>query len=74
MRQAGFLAAAGIYALDNQVERLKEDHARARKLGECFRGLSIVSEVLPVATKHCDRSIGRNFSRGFHVKARRKRY
>src|SRR5690606_16273097 len=28
MRQAGFLAAAGIYALDHQVERLKEDHAR----------------------------------------------
>jgi len=50
MRQAGFLAAAGIYALDNQVERLKEDHARARKLGEMLRGLSIVSEVLPVAT------------------------
>jgi threonine aldolase len=50
MRQAGFLAAAGIYALDNQVERLKEDHTRARKLGEMLRGLSIVSEVLPVAT------------------------
>ena len=30
MRQAGFIAAAGIYALDHQVERLKEDHARAR--------------------------------------------
>lgn len=29
-RQAGLLAAAGIYALDHQVERLKEDHARAR--------------------------------------------
>ncbi len=50
MRQAGFLAAAGIYALDHQVNRLKEDHARARKLGEMLQGLSIVSEVLPVAT------------------------
>jgi threonine aldolase len=50
MRQAGFLAAAGIYALDHQVSRLKEDHARARKLGEMLQGLSIVSEVLPVAT------------------------
>lgn len=50
MRQAGFLAAAGIYALDNQVERLKEDHARARALGEMLGSLSVVSEVFPVAT------------------------
>jgi threonine aldolase len=50
MRQAGFLAAAGIYALDHQVNRLKEDHTRARKLGEMLQGLPIVSEVLPVAT------------------------
>jgi len=50
MRQAGFLAAAGIYALDHQVDRLKEDHARARKLGEMLLDLPNVSEVLPVAT------------------------
>ncbi|MHA7130309.1 threonine aldolase family protein [Algoriphagus namhaensis] len=50
MRQAGFLAAAGIYALDHQVDRLKEDHARARKLGEMLLELPVVSEVLPVAT------------------------
>ena len=50
MRQAGFLAAAGIYALDHQVDRLKEDHARARKLGKMLLDLPVVSEVLPVAT------------------------
>lgn len=50
MRQAGFLAAAGIYALDHQVERLKEDHARAKSLGEMLLKKSFVSEVLPVAT------------------------
>ena len=50
MRQAGFLAAAGIYALDNQVERLKEDHARARALGEMLSKLPAVSEIFPVAT------------------------
>ena len=50
MRQAGFLAAAGIYALDNQVERLKEDHARARALGEMLSRLPEVSEIFPVAT------------------------
>ncbi len=50
MRQAGFLAAAGIYALDNHVERLSEDHARASALGEMLLKLSFVSEVFPVAT------------------------
>jgi len=34
MRQAGIVAAAGIYALDHNVERLAEDHARARRLAE----------------------------------------
>ncbi|MDN3205830.1 threonine aldolase family protein [Algoriphagus sediminis] len=50
MRQAGFLSAAGIYALDHQVERLKEDHLRARALGKILEKLSVVSEVFPVAT------------------------
>jgi len=34
MRQAGLLAAAGLYALDNNIDRLSEDHARARRLAE----------------------------------------
>uniref|UniRef100_UPI0040482810 threonine aldolase family protein n=1 Tax=Algoriphagus sp. TaxID=1872435 RepID=UPI0040482810 len=50
MRQAGFLAAAGIYALDHQVARLKEDHRRARSLGEFLLKVPHVVEVLPVAT------------------------
>ena len=50
MRQAGFLAAAGIYALDHQIERLKEDHRRARSLGEFLMKAPHVVEVLPVAT------------------------
>lgn len=50
MRQAGFLAAAGIYALDHQVERLKEDHRRARVLSQFLVQASHVAEVLPVAT------------------------
>jgi len=36
MRQAGFLAAAGLVALDTMVDRLKDDHARARQLAELF--------------------------------------
>ena len=34
MRQAGIVAAAGLYALDHNVDRLADDHARARRLGE----------------------------------------
>ncbi len=50
MRQTGFLAAAGIYALDNHVHRLKEDHARARKLGKVLLNLAWVKSVMPVDT------------------------
>ena len=50
MRQAGYLAAAGTYALDNHVERLRDDHDKARKLGDVLRELDYVSEVLPVQT------------------------
>jgi threonine aldolase len=50
MRQAGFLAAAGIYALDYQLARLKEDHHRARVLGQFLVQAPHVAEVLPVAT------------------------
>ncbi len=38
-RQAGILAAAGIYALDNHVERITEDHQRARKLAEAITSM-----------------------------------
>ncbi|MEO1049629.1 MAG: GntG family PLP-dependent aldolase [Bacteroidota bacterium] len=50
MRQAGYLAAAGIYALDNHVERLAEDHSRARVLGKAINDLEFVNSVLPVDT------------------------
>jgi threonine aldolase len=50
MRQAGFLAAAGIYALDHHRDRLSEDHQRAKELGETLQGLSFVAEVSPVTT------------------------
>jgi threonine aldolase len=50
MRQAGFLAAACIYALDNNIGRLKEDNDNARKLGEILRGLSYVENIRPVKT------------------------
>jgi threonine aldolase len=49
-RQAGFLAAAGIYALDHHVERLKIDHSRARQIGHILAGQLEVAAVLPVDT------------------------
>ena len=50
MRQVGFLAAAGIYALDNHVERLKTDHQHARALESTLNSLSYVDHVMPVQT------------------------
>lgn len=50
MRQAGYLAAACIYALDNHVERLKEDNNRAKQLGKVLENLPYVESVEPVKT------------------------
>ncbi|MDW3195725.1 MAG: GntG family PLP-dependent aldolase [Cytophagales bacterium] len=50
MRQAGFLAAACSYALDHHVDRLKEDHDRARTIGDEAAKISYVKEVYPVDT------------------------
>jgi threonine aldolase len=50
MRQAGFIAAAGLYALENNISRLKEDHQRARELSKTISSLEYVKELLPVDT------------------------
>ena len=50
MRQAGYLAAACIHALDHHIDRLKVDHGRARKIGESLNELSFIQEVYPVDT------------------------
>lgn len=50
MRQVGFLAAAGIYAIENNIERLVEDHLRAQKLKSIIERLEYVEEVFPVET------------------------
>ena len=50
MRQAGFLAAAAIYALDNNVERLAEDHKRAKQIGSVLESCSYVQKVEPIET------------------------
>ena len=50
MRQAGYLAAACIYALDHHVERLREDHRRAKQLESLLLSLPYVDSVMPVQT------------------------
>lgn len=50
MRQTGFLAAAGLYALDNNIERLKDDHQKAKEIGEELTKLSIIKAVEPIET------------------------
>lgn len=50
MRQVGYLAAAGIYALDHHVARLADDHRRAKELGALLQNLNWVDQVEPVET------------------------
>ena len=50
MRQAGYLAAAGIYALDHHIDRLAEDHQKASELGKTLGDLSFVKKVEPLET------------------------
>ncbi len=61
MRQSGYLAAAGLYALEHHTERLAEDNARARRLGAALAPLPFIEGVERVETNICI----------FHLKAPR---
>lgn len=50
MRQSGFLAACGIYALDNNINRLKDDHLKAKEIGNVLSKLDYIKKVEPVET------------------------
>jgi threonine aldolase len=50
MRQVGFAAAAGLYALDNHFERLAEDHKKAKEIGEVLSKLASIKKVEPIET------------------------
>jgi threonine aldolase len=50
MRQAGFMAAAGIYALRNNINRLETDHLHAKQLSEALSKRDWVVSVMPVET------------------------
>lgn len=50
MRQVGYLAAAGLYALDHHIDRLKQDHNKAKEIGEVLGALSQIKTVEPIET------------------------
>lgn len=50
MRQAGFLAAAGLYSLKNNIKRLSEDHKKAKTIEDELKKLPYVESILPVYT------------------------
>lgn len=50
MRQAGYLAAAGLYALQNNIERLQTDHDHAKQIADVLITKNFVGRVLPVET------------------------
>jgi threonine aldolase len=50
MRQAGYLAAAGIYALENNITRLAEDHQHAKQIAEALSKKEFICKIMPVET------------------------
>lgn len=50
MRQAGYIAAAGLYALQNNIARLQIDHDNAQKITTALKAKSFVDEILPIET------------------------
>lgn len=50
MRQAGYLAAAGIYALENNIARLADDHAHAHDIAAALAKKDFIGKIMPVET------------------------
>ncbi len=62
MRQAGYLAAAGIYALDNNIARLTVDHTNAKKLAEMLAEKDFVRAIFPVETNIVIFEVGERYT------------
>jgi threonine aldolase len=50
MRQAGYLAAAGIYAIENNIQRLEVDHHHAKTIAQALIKKDFIGKILPVET------------------------
>jgi threonine aldolase len=58
MRQAGIVAAAGVYALEHNIDRLADDHARARRLAEGLEGAGVPVDLEQVETNFVQVDVG----------------
>lgn len=58
MRQAGIVAAAGVYALDHNIERLADDHGRARRLAEGLQAAGVPVDLEQVETNFVQVNVG----------------
>jgi threonine aldolase len=58
MRQAGIVAAAGVYALEHHVDRLADDHARARRLAEGWHAAGLPIDLTQVQTNFVQLDVG----------------
>jgi threonine aldolase len=67
MRQVGYLAAAGLYALDHNISRLAEDHRRAKELGEMLNKLDWVAKVEAVETNILIFTLAAQYSEGLLI-------
>jgi threonine aldolase len=61
-RQAGYLAAAGLYAMDHHIQRLAEDHQKAKELEQSLQRVSFVENILPVETNIVIFELSRNLT------------
>lgn len=50
MRQVGYMAAAGLYALDHHIDRLSEDHLRAKEIAGQLKSMDCIAHLEPVDT------------------------
>lgn len=62
LRQAGFMAATGIYAMQNHISRLADDHAHARQIAATLSTKSFVHNILPVETNILIFSVSGNYT------------
>jgi threonine aldolase len=58
MRQAGIVAAAGVYAFEHNIDRLADDHARARRLGEAWAAAGVPVDLAQVETNFVQVDVG----------------
>ncbi len=68
MRQVGYLAAAGLFALDHNIDRLKEDHDRAKEIGEVLSSLLFIKTVEEVETNIVIFELDSNIDEGTFMK------